>query len=370
MKKKTCFYFLIIACVMLTVFAQRKASVYADGSKPEAVSGVSGRVRLNVTGKYEDGGLPGKVLKAKAIYDDEYFYYTESAAYEAGEYEQGELARLSMLASATAYKGKYAKKLLTDCGFSNVKYIKAELTEEDNDCVSFAMGMKTVGEDAIVAILIRGTGSDYEWVSNFNLGAGEVHSGFSNAEQELNKRLNKYLRQHPVKGNIRFWVTGHSRGAAVGNLLSKRLTDRYGQDRVYAYTFATPRVAVTSTSVGYENIFNYLNPGDLVTEVAPEIWNYGRFGIDKTLTADTKAAMEKAFKKKTGQSYEGFTDGEKQALLNMLLLTVGSDQDAYQALQILAYYILSKMNGDDAFNHKFVHAHCPTSYICWLNAMY
>lgn len=370
MKKRTYFCFLIIACVMLTAFAQRKAAVYADGSTPEPTLGASGWVRLTVTGKYEDDGFQGKVLKAKAVYDDEYFYYTESAAYEPGEYEQGGLARLSMLASATAYKGKYAKKLLTDCGFSNVKYIKAEVTEEDNDHVSFAMGMKTVGEDAIVAVLIRGTGSDYEWISNFNLGAGDVHSGFSNAEQELNKKLNSYLRKHPVKGDIRFWVTGHSRGAAVGNLLAKRLTDQYGREHVYAYTFGTPRVAVTSTSIGYENIFNYLNPGDIVTEVAPEKWNYGRFGIDKTLTADTKAAMEKAFKKKTGQSYGGFTAEEKQALLDTLLFTAGLEKDAYQMLQILAYAILSRLNGDETFQYKFVHAHCPTAYICWLNAMY
>lgn len=370
MKKKTFLYLVLSLFVALSVFAQWRAVYAEDTKKPETLYGVSVGESRTVTAKYEDGAFPGKVMKAKAVYDDKYFSYTESAAYVPGEYEQGELARLSMLASAAAYKGKYAKQLLKDCGFEDVKYITSEVTREDNDHVSFAIGRKTLGEDAVIAILVRGTGTEYEWVSNFNLGTGEVHTGFSNAEQELNGKLNQYLKRHPVKGSFRFWIAGHSRGAAVGNLLAKRLTDQYGKDSVYAYTFATPRVAVSAARAGYENILNYLNPGDFVTEVAPEKWGYGRYGVDRTLTAGTKAAMKKAFRKKTGEGYEGFTAEEKEDYLNTLLSVVGPDRNAYRALQFFVFVILGKVDTDEAFGQKFSHAHCPTSYICWLKAMY
>ena len=40
------------------------------------------------------------------------------------------------------------------------------------------------------------------------------------------------------EASLAYWITGHSRGAAVGNLMASYLIDEGSE--VYAYTFAAP----------------------------------------------------------------------------------------------------------------------------------
>ena len=52
------------------------------------------------------------------------------------------------------------------------------------------------------------------------------------------------------------------------------------REDVYAYTFATPAAIRNPPREGYENIFNIINPADLVPQVMPAEWGYGRYGTD------------------------------------------------------------------------------------------
>lgn len=40
-----------------------------------------------------------------------------------------------------------------------------------------------------MAVWVKGTGGDYEWVSNWNLGKGNTHTGFSIAEEKMYKEI-------------------------------------------------------------------------------------------------------------------------------------------------------------------------------------
>lgn len=359
---------------------------------------------INVTGHWTDDK---KDLSYNAKYRDDYFVNDSSVT-------QGGLAKLSMLGAASAYEGKNAKSFLEQCGFV-YKYVTVKLKEKDNDHVSYGIGYKKIGDYTLVAVLVRGTKGNYEWVSNFNLGTNANHIGFKNAKNEMKSSINSYLKKEGITGNIKWWITGHSRGAAVANMYAKDITLIYGKANVYAYTFATPRVSIDAFKDGFENIKNYLNPGDFVTEVAPKKWGYKRWGQDIVLGKE-KAKMKKLFKSIKGVKYGGFTKKGKEKLLNAFLSYCGKNVKQYYKLRIygtkisikpsefcqrgLAYALLNKdtyplkfaegvalcllvskrnphaaivfgsMIKTGIISNEFAHAHCPASYMCWVDAMY
>ena len=94
-----------------------------------------------------------------------------------------------------------------------------------------------------------------------------------------------------LKDNVKIVITGHSRGAAVGNLLTERLHGKYGtepelekiQQRIFNYNFATPRtIANKSYAKERANILNINNEKDPITEYLPWMGTWYRHGIDIT----------------------------------------------------------------------------------------
>jgi hypothetical protein len=365
-----------------------------------------------ITGTYKDGATK-KEITCKLNYNDNYF---NRSAWNVN----GSLAKLSMLASSAVYYKKYANALMKELEFDDYEYTSNKVTSKKNDRVSYMIGHKTLDSSTIIAVWVKGTSGNYEWVSNFNVGENaEVHAGFSKAEKELNKAVTQYIKEKGLSGNIKYWITGHSRGAAVANLFAKRMTDKLesGNTDVFAYTFATPNVSKNATSVGYRNIKNYINPGDFVTELPPSEWGYGRYGIDIVLTSSTKSEMESLFKKTTGVKYQGFTKKQKKSLLKAYLNYSGSSVASYYKARKVyiaerkydyispaeycqnglalalnndtkvmldgVAYVLKVSGGDDAaavvtgkmfvdgqITNKFSHAHTQATYMSWLKAMY
>lgn len=322
-----------------------------------------------VKGTYVDGYIKEKLSKKKATitdsakYSDKYFTEKKGVSFQKG------LAKLSVLASASAYYQSYSKDFLEDCEFSIVKQNYANNTKK-GDHASYTIAKRKTGDITVFAVLIQGTVGSFtepQWMSNANVGAGSVHTGFSKAESEIWKELDKHLKSKNVKkGKVKVWITGHSRGAAIANLLAKRLTDNkhFGKDNVYAYTFATPNVAVMPTSYDkkdYTNIRNYVNKDDIVPKVpsvhtsAVELslvgafknHNYDKYGTVIVLNKDKENAMAKEFKKATNYQY--------YKVKNKI------DPDAF----------LSSIRGSkDRLIDRVGATHTQTTYIAWLKVMY
>ncbi len=147
----------------------------------------------------------------------------------------------------------------------------------------------------LIMVVIRGT-YDTEWIDNFDSGTGDTHMGFERAAVNVVNNLNNYIGMNDIKGNIKILITGHSRGAAVANLVGKKLDDgevprlsSINRNDVFVYTYATPNVTSKSnrSNSKYNNIFNILNPEDFVTKVLPAKWGYGRYGINYVLPSST-----------------------------------------------------------------------------------
>ena len=189
-------------------------------------------------------------------------------------------------------------------GFDKVDYYNYGVTLNDSsDKVAYSIGRKTLGDGStLVTAFIRGGGYGAEWASNFNLTdeamAQGYHQGFSAASDEVLDTLTATLAQ--ISGPVKVWITGYSRGAATANLLAGKLddyaqtTDRLAAENIFTYTFATPCGVLPGRDPEaeiYGNVFNIVNPGDLVTMVAPAAWGYGRYGVTKTFDVNASAAV-------------------------------------------------------------------------------
>lgn len=191
----------------------------------------------------------------------------------------------------TAIDGKHtvanteAIKYLEGLGFGDVKsynaisgdhtvgyYIAYKLIEDENGGIipAFSVVIRgSIGDDKLRAP---------EWRSNFTVGGGDVHYGFKVAEMDLLENLNQYINNHLENGdkwqngNYKLWITGHSRGAAVGNLLAADYLSFMDEDNVRAYLFATPKT--TKNPIASSSIKNFIMDGDPVPRLPLSGWDY------------------------------------------------------------------------------------------------
>ncbi|MBO6195843.1 MAG: Ig-like domain-containing protein, partial [Bacilli bacterium] len=393
----------------VTVSKKSKTTKDDNTSKTQSITKPKDKVEnkeLNVSGSYVDVGIK-KTINYTTLYNDYWFSSSSSPSTN-----NKDLATLSMFASASVYNLSSAVSLLQKCGFNAVQN-SIPNTETNNDHVSFVIGSKKIDNFTLVAVIVKGTSGDYEWVSNFNVGKGTTHEGFKLAKNEMKERVSSYINSQNISGTVKYWVTGHSRGAAVANLYAQDLTRTKGSNYVYAYTFATPRVSKSVDASG--NIHNYINSGDFVTEVAPKKWGFARNGRDIIITSSELNAMKSTFSSTTGVTYSGFTESSKNELLNLFLKYSGNSQEAYYKkktypgktiagrtitkgatfspadfcqqgvgyamagnpngivtvtkwglLAVSASDFASKIVDTSGLKSEFAHAHCVSTYVSWL----
>lgn len=222
--------------------------------------------KTTVAFSYPDGAFDDEEMNASVVYDDSFFSKKATKRNDS-------LALLSAGAASAVYDKSDIKAFLQKCGFTNKR---DTVTDSNSDNLSFNFGKRKIGRKTVVAVILQGTATKQEWKSNLNIGFDEnmqtktVHEGFNVTEKAVHKKLNTFLKKNKLKkGSVKFWVTGHSRGAAVADIMAKRLSDTYGKENVYAYTFASPKVAKVSSKSAkkYTNIYNYVNPDDIVTRI-------------------------------------------------------------------------------------------------------
>lgn len=168
------------------------------------------------------------------------------------------------------------------------------------------------GDYTLIVAPIRSAGYAKEWASNVTVGDKQdktlgYHKGFYDSAIKVIDFLKEYITTYNINGKVKLWLSGFSRGGAVSNLTSGILTkaivdhkiqDYLGNDidlscdNVYTYTFEAPQGVNHLDSYKndpknkiYNNIFNIINPLDLVPKVAPATWGFTRYGIDMYVNA-------------------------------------------------------------------------------------
>ena len=242
----------------------------------------------------------GGNLEAKYFYTDGYFAESPTVY---NEHMATTSVNLTMASSASElgereYTQEIASENLTkfmrDLGYSEmqINYTKPAYYGDNASPLStigYVISSKKVNlndsEHTIVSMTVRSAEYADEWASNVTLGDGTGEAeGFSDAATQVFEAIQNYLDDKNIDTNtVKFWITGYSRGGATANIVSKRLTDIYGGEKVYGYTFEAPRGGVkTEIKLGesYLNIHNIINKADLVTYVGPVEMGFVRYGHD------------------------------------------------------------------------------------------
>ena len=243
-----------------------------------------------------------------------------------------------------------AKQLLSDIGFEdkNIRVNDSFTRQPTDDSIGVIMGAKELSVDGyiLLPVIVRGGGYESEWASNVTLGKSGEAKGFSESASKVISELEKFIlsdlsldvEKALQDGRVKFLVCGYSRAAAVANITAKRLTDKYGKENsIYAYCFEAPRGGADSAVINeahtyngqYLNIHNIINPGDLVTYVAPEKMGFIRYGVDRLIPDMNDDAYSAKREKMTSQlslinDSIVFSDTFSLATLNYLGFALGT----------------------------------------------
>ena len=253
----------------------------------------------------------GNDYEAECWYTNDYFSES-SYTYNAS------LATMSLSFATSAFgsaggdysdKSRNARKLLQDIGMESDtidtnEWFTQKPTTDSIGVVSGNMPIRVNGQKyTLIALAVRGGGYEQEWASNFTMGYSGQHQGFNEAKNNVIDYLKNYIEDQEITGPVKIWITGYSRAAATANLVGGAIDDgevlseqiSYSPDDVYTYCFETPAGAVTSEVKGktiYNNIFNIINKNDPVPYVAPAVWGFGRYGIDRYLPSAESSGGE------------------------------------------------------------------------------
>ncbi len=258
--------------------------------------------------------------------DATYTLSYDEAAFETGTIYHHQLMQTSLRFAMAAAKGtpENVISLFNTLGFAytdtSIHYPTPAFDyDAGTTTIGYAIGSKNAtdkeGDYTLIAVAVRGNGYADEWGSNFEIGDGSRHRGFEKSAKQVTDGIMEYIEsQIPADTRVKFWITGFSRGAAVANVTAHNLNTAILDgtlsalpDDVFAYTFESPRT-VTTDEPGFDgdkNIFNIVNPTDLVTQIPPAEWGYVRYGVDCPLPDDEscedyaalKAREVKEFKK-------------------------------------------------------------------------
>ena len=206
-------------------------------------------------------------------------------------------------------------KLGTLFGLKNVENIiidGSDYSTDNDDSTEFIIGHRevtyqNVTKEIIVVVAVRGTnGTNAEWTSNFDIGADtneyyaatgsthpdwvnkNNHKGFDVSANRTLAKINDYLSRHSltVSGSEKaIFITGHSRGAAIANIIGTHFEDDPNFDS-FTYTFATPNSTTADDASNYKTIFNIVNSDDIIAYLPLEVWDFKNYGIEKSISVD------------------------------------------------------------------------------------
>lgn len=249
---------------------------------------------------------------------------------------------------------------------------------KDQCAYSFAT-VPLPGGSPLIILSIRGTpAGKNEWLSNLNIAdskadagkkkkcsgdspadsgaddptdGGNYHEGFLKAERIILADLLKYTEEHGLdRGSCKLLVSGHSRGAAVANIIGSHIVrqELFDTKNCYIYTVASPNVTTLPEEITkgerFSFIWNIVNAEDIVPSIPfnrVEGWNYRKFGNVKVLSSAWSAGrdrfygellpkMNRTYRYLTGKGYQPTGTGPFiQIQLARLMAYMNPDVDSF-----------------------------------------
>ena len=351
----------------------------------------------------------GAQVATDVAWDDEWFFQDPTVYNHELATTCSVLSAVAKAESAYYQAGSnapaYMENALAALGFDEIStasyQYRSEIFDEivdffagTDDVVAYSVATKRVvsasgDEKTLYLVSVRGSYGS-EWLSDVNMGdAADYdmdaldHEGFMRAADEIVDELAERLNEDAGEG-IALLFCGHSRGAATANLAASYADDMTTGLRplaplssIYCYTFATPTVTTMGNvhDALYDNIFNILNPSDLVPRLPLVSWGYARYGRDLWLPGVGDAAfdehyeeMRAAFERNVGSPSPYVPEDRERVdkLVEDLGREIPSASDVASAGGIVA---LVKDIASDLDPVQVLYGHYPNVYIAWMQVL-
>ena len=320
----------LLPMAIIGPFAEEvEEATYAGPALNETIVGTVNFQSFNFLGKNETGD-DGVDYEVPFYYTDDYFAHSaindavNSQSVPWTELDDTSLATASMDFAAASYatgagdvvsassktwantdysdRAANAREFLTTCGFDGFEAVDYDHAPT-RDSIAYVLANKKIHvwdeesqtnkDYTLVAVGVRGAGYGSEWASNVEVGdpsdpaaKDTPHQGFHKSALKVVEGVKQYIADENISGDVKYWVSGFSRAAAVANLTAAYITDRAeefssAQKDIYGYTYECPQAAPTATdALQYKNIHNIVNAMDVVPMVSPSVFEHQRLGID------------------------------------------------------------------------------------------
>lgn len=183
------------------------------------------------------------------------------------------LANMLAALSAAAYCETEIQNAYESLGFDDSLYKSFwndyDISNPNRVGYNIAIKESSYNNDIICLIVVRGSQTTSDWIGDFNIDTTLFegkHVGFTYPAYHIYDHIESVLGENITAYNVKYVITGHSRGAAVGNLLAVELMEQgVNSNNIYDYNYACPDVACKIIFPTYMNIFNLCNRADIVT---------------------------------------------------------------------------------------------------------
>lgn len=357
----------------------------------------------------------GYRVSSDVTWDDAWFFQDASAYNQDLAHTCAVLSAVANAESAYYQQGSsspaYAEHAFAALGFDEVstasyRYRSEVLDEvlgivDGTDVVAYTLATKRITDPAtgaqklLTVVVVRGSYGS-EWLSNIKIeGEGDLagtdvesgdeqdHLGFTLAANEIVADLEERAAATDPGLERTYLFCGHSRGGAVANLLASYADDVSDGSRalataadVRAYTFATPNCTSSSGArdATYDNIFNVLNPSDLIPELPLSSWGYARYGRDVWLPSlgdasfDTCSdAFDASYQASMGT--ECAADPADRQTVARFVDALGGRVDSLDELVSPSGLaeLAGALSSSDVDLGRILASHYPNTYIAWLD---
>ena len=289
-------YYAFYGCSRLTIYCYRDSEAYRYA--------VSKNIDYELIDAYSDHVVfDAGIYKEANTLTNVSFDWSFDLFENASTVPSKELAIASLILSADAYEWDLLSSAFEALEFSNPEPYRYDGYDGDINRVAYGIASKKLdinGRDTnIIVIACRGTKTEDDKQSNIT----QMALGFRFAAEDVKTNLDQYILDKRIDTGLptKLLITGHSRGAAVANILGTIVSDITSNNNVYVYTFATPNTTTESNRRTYDNIFNILVEGDPVPGNPGMIGGDNVFGKIVRLTASVDdEGYNNVFKSITG----------------------------------------------------------------------
>ena len=386
--------------------------VVSEPTVPEELAGSTGRTgSFTAEVDFTTMATGAATVSTEVAWDDDWFFQDPTAY-------NHELATTCAVLSAIANSESgyyqagsggraYMEEALAKLGFQDIStasyQYRSEIFDEivdaitgTDDVVAYSVATKRLVADdgcekTLFLVSVRGSYGS-EWLSDLNMDfdkdyANVEHEGFMRSANEIVEDLAARITDEAEPDgtdDIALLFCGHSRGAATANIaaayadeMTTSLRSFAPLESIYCYTFATPEVTLYEDvdDPMFDNIFNILNPSDMVPRMPLAVWGYARYGHDLMLPGygdegfdEAHEAMCAAFEAMCG--VESPYVPEDRVRVDQLMADLAQQVPTVEDLFSLGGVAsLVRDLVADINPMQVLYGHYPSVYIAWMQSL-